>query len=288
MQRLKNLFSRFFNRSTKVPPPERFPEKPVVHEDTKLPRPYVGELLDSALSITGKFEGSGFNSVSGNFDGQGISAGILQWCYGQESLQNKILRPAIVKLGIEGVDSFFPSPISHSAKMTGKQAVSFAKSLMLDGTAVKYNWRSAWERFLTSPALIEIQRQACDSVASKAWYYCEKFDMKTERAFCWFFDIVTQNGSLNGIPKPELYLAQVHYPGSIEREGGINKYNWQQEGVKDDEAKILFRWTLQRVVRNKWADDVISRKGTIAHCYGKVHGTLFDLRDRLLNTTDKI
>ncbi len=41
-----------------------------------------------ALNITGSFEGGqGFQNLTGNFDGQGISMGLLQWNLGQGSLQ---------------------------------------------------------------------------------------------------------------------------------------------------------------------------------------------------------
>lgn len=45
-----------------------------------------------ALNITGSFEGGrGFANVTGNFDGQGISLGLLQQCLGQGSLQPLLL-----------------------------------------------------------------------------------------------------------------------------------------------------------------------------------------------------
>lgn len=41
-----------------------------------------------ALNVTGTFEGvSGWENLTGNFDGQGISMGLLQWNLGQGSLQ---------------------------------------------------------------------------------------------------------------------------------------------------------------------------------------------------------
>jgi hypothetical protein len=45
--------------------------------------------IEKALSITGHFEDSDdpFGAVSGNFDGMGISLGVLQWNIGSGSLQ---------------------------------------------------------------------------------------------------------------------------------------------------------------------------------------------------------
>ena len=47
-------------------------------------------LLTMCLQVSGTFENGGgatYDAVTGNFDGQGISVGILQWCAGQGSLQ---------------------------------------------------------------------------------------------------------------------------------------------------------------------------------------------------------
>ena len=175
---------------------------PIAHEPLKLNRNYPDKYLDLALKITGTFEGSGYDNISGNFDGQGVSAGILQWCYGQTSLQNKILKPFINEYGTSVLNQYFPSSISESADMSAKSAVRFAKKKMLNGSRMKNDWSMAWRHFLTSPECITIQKKAADSVASKAWAYCEKNNLKSAKAFCWFFDIVTQNGSLKGIEMP--------------------------------------------------------------------------------------
>ncbi|MCB0366833.1 MAG: hypothetical protein KDD68_15660, partial [Bdellovibrionales bacterium] len=46
-----------------------------------------------ALSITGSFEGrSGWHNISTNFDGQGMSLGLLQQNFGQGSLQPLLIR----------------------------------------------------------------------------------------------------------------------------------------------------------------------------------------------------
>ena len=44
-------------------------------------------VLSQAIKITSFYEGSGFDEVTGNFDGQGLSYGILQWNFGQGTLQ---------------------------------------------------------------------------------------------------------------------------------------------------------------------------------------------------------
>jgi hypothetical protein len=51
-------------------------------------------LLELCLKISGSFENGApdYHGVTGNFDGQGISVGVLQWNAGQGSLQIAALK----------------------------------------------------------------------------------------------------------------------------------------------------------------------------------------------------
>lgn len=56
------------------------------------PEPLSGDLASRCLALTGSFETGQlapgcFAAIAGNFDGQGISFGALQWNFGQETLQ---------------------------------------------------------------------------------------------------------------------------------------------------------------------------------------------------------
>ena len=237
---------------------------------------YPEDYLKEAMRITGAFEGSGYGNVAGNFDGQGISAGMLQWNYGQGTLQNKILHPFIKRHGELELDNHFPGMVSHTAYMPPKQAVRYASVKMLDDKKLKRQWDAAWREFMFSSRVQELQLEAAEELANKAWAYCEQHDMKSIKAFCWFFDIVVQNGSLKGAEKP-LFLES--YPEEILADAkGFNLEVWRKIET-DKETKTLFIWTCDRVTRNKWASDVIARKGTIAHGTGYVHGNLYNLDD---------
>jgi hypothetical protein len=267
--------------------------------------------VEAAFEITGGFEGSNFRTITGDFDGMGISAGVLQWNYGQGSLQTKILQPYINLKGTRLMDSFFPEPISKTATMTAKEAVAFARKVMLDGKKLKAGWGASWQRFLSQEIIKEIQLQAARSIASRAYQDAVSNNLRSKRAFCWFFDVHVQNGSMKGINKPELTITQKvgvlikgvlgnvpvvgevvmpfpvqsEYLANITQDPAVSVKNrklWTDELQADDEeCIILFNWMLKRVTRNDWAEDVVSRKGTIAHKIGYVHGQLYDLREVL-------
>ena len=256
--------------------PPTVKRKVPVHTETVKAFEYPMTWLNMALKITGNFEGSGFNQVSGNFDKQGISCGILQWCLGQGSLQRKILLPFIQLYGADALNAHFPISISNLVYMSNKKGVKFAKKKMLNRKNLKSEWKFSWKAFMTLPEVIDIQKAAADSVASKAMKYCVQHEMKTLKSFCFFFDIVTQNGSLKGIPKPTQ-----HDVTSLS-ESGINRSQWILL-LHDKESTILWRWAKKRAVHNKWRNDVLMRKGTIAFGHGTVHGKYFDFREEFKN-----
>ncbi len=225
-----------------------------------------------ALEITGGFEGSGYNQISGNFDGQGISVGVFQWNYGQGSLQREILKPAVEKMGEDWVNSFFPSRIAGTHNINGKAGIAFAKSTMLkNNKTFKPLWKKCWQNFMTTTELIVIQQEASREFANKAWGYCKAYKLKSARAFAFFFDVVVQNGSMKGIGLSNNQLGDglIHFQW-VHEDGGKNKGTWLGMNTTP-EMRALFVLICLRARKNKWRADVIARKGTIAHGKGNVH-----------------
>lgn len=230
------------------------------------------ELLDKAMSVTGQFEGRGFDQVTGNFDKQGISVGFLQWNAGQGSLQSKILKPFISRHGSVKMDACFPRPISSMANMSVSEALQFCETVFLTGTNVRSEWSLAWKKFLSLPETIAIQKEACMDVAGSAAKYCDDWGLMSERAFCFMFDIVTQNGSLK-IPKPRYTKALMD---EAVRYNTKNASLWSQmRGKFTPEQDILMIAAYQRALLSstQWRQDVMSRKGAIAAGQGVVHGS---------------
>lgn len=231
--------------------------------------------LDLALEITGAFEGKGYGQVTGNFDKMGLSVGILQWNYGQGSLQNKILKPYLAQHGSIDKLGIFPKPIEHSAHMSNSQGVAFAvREMNTSKNKVKAEWAKAWEKFMLLPEVIQLQKKAAGNVQKSALSLCSKWGMITPRAFCFFFDVVTQNGSMKSVSKPtpnddliKKYIAEAN---------SQNKKIWAKKSLTD-EQKILFQaaYLRARLSNPTYFQDVFSRKGTIAMGEGYVHGKVW-------------
>jgi len=246
------------------------------------PLPSLGDIPDRylkiALEITGSFEGVGFGQVTGDGDDQGMSCGILQWCYGQGSLQTKLLKPYIAKYSANKLNSYFNINVAQTAFMGPKEACSFARTHMLFNGKVKPDYKQQWINLLLSPEMKEIQVIACGDVAKRTWTLCREWDMKSMKAFCWFFDILTQNGSIK-IAKPnptdrDYRLALADAPSGC-------RDIWRTINPVDVESATLFIASHQRakLSRPQYIGDVFSRKGTIALGKGFVHGSERDFTE---------
>lgn len=232
--------------------------------------------LDLALTITGKFEGHNlFTNVSDNFDGMGVSAGILQWNFGMGSLQTKILAE-YMKTNSD-LDHHFPEPIAQLVKQgTNEQDIVWVKDHMLqdDGVHLDPVWTKAWRDFMGLPSVIEIQKRACDGVSTRAQQIQSTLGLTSVRSYCWAFDIVTQNGDLKGLrldnPDRDLAKTLIRMPLVSTPCRSI----WAELiGLATNESVSLFLLSYRRakLANPRWFQDVFSRKGTIALGKGYVH-----------------
>jgi hypothetical protein len=134
-----------------------------------------------------------------------------------------------------------------------------------------------------SPEMIEIQMENCQRVGNSATEMMKTLKQNSLRAFCFCFDVVVQNGSLNGVAaqapdraalKKEIAAFKVGKTGATD--WGKNKTAWTQAADKmTDEQVSLLRVALKRasLSRAEYTGDVANRKGAIIVGTGWVHGS---------------
>jgi len=241
----------------------------------KPPEPPPKSRLQIALEITSAFEGAGLGGVAGNFDGMGLSAGALQWNYGKGTLQ-KLLKLYQDKHGLWPA-LWFPEDINGTSVMHPKDAVAFSERMQKD-KKVKREWVQSWSTFLTRPEVVACQME----LVAKRGEYAEKmmrsWHLDSTKAFCFFFDVNVQNGSMKGVKQKLPLFTQ--YTRAITK-AKDNREIWSTLDIPDEETIILLRaaWDRSRLSHAKWRSDVFYRKGTIAMGFGKVHGKMYDFRD---------
>lgn len=237
------------------------------------------EWLDTALDITGSFEGSGYDALAGNFDGMGISAGILQFNFGKNTLQ-LLLGRYQERFGDISENIIFPEPIDHLAFLSPKEAVAFAKNYMLDGKRIKPEWVTPWKHFLRLPGCKDVQKDIAENIyGKKAYALMDVWRLHSLRAFCFFFDVAVQNGSMKGIKRADIDLSLDEYWSVMSQADDSLIREWTNI-VPTEEQMLLFiaGWERSRKSIKRWQDDVFSRKSCIAMGRGLVHGQVFDFQ----------
>lgn len=217
-------------------------------------------IVDSAVSITKQFEVANSNQIAGNFDGQGLSLGYLQWCIGQGTLQ-----PLLNRMDREYNSEMrknFGTNYESIHKMlldTLDNQLEWAKNINNFNNNISEPWYTQFVNLSKNQHFIDIESDAEAFKIRQAMIICEKYNLKTVRGFALAFDIVTQNGSISENAEQIINAGIKKNPNMTEKD-------------------------LLQVIANAVADsspsnsmDIRSRKMAIVNGKGFVHGILHNL-----------
>lgn len=262
--------------------------------------PVSDDFLTAGLKITGHFEDSDdpLGAVSGNFDGMGISLGVLQWNIGSNSLQ-----PIVQALGKSAVTATMPQ--------FGNDLWAACNTTVAQGLAIVRAWQpgnklpkpvfNELKSFVRSQPFQDQQLKTARRVGNTAWSTALDWAQKQGRAtatkheFCWFYDVFTQNGGLKSVtPKKVQDFIDNHGANSADD----LVCDWLAARTDDDRGAIdsrknaklwrdnvpasnLFLFIASFLRTDQaiplWHSDVMNRKGTIALGFGWVHKEKHDL-----------
>jgi hypothetical protein len=230
-------------------------------------------LYDLCIQITSKFEGTNYGTVTGNFDGQGISAGLLQWNLGSGTLQAYILN----HLNLMSYD--FPYPISKITSMKPDEAVSWAKDVMLEPDGkLKPEWDEAWVRLMTNQYVINTQKRAIDRYFHRAKELAGRFgyEQNNRNVMPFFFDLAVQNWSAD-IQNPEPDVDHAINCMSLYSKDNFNL--WCKETITLERAHLISIAHFRALkAKPEWRNSVFDRKATCAMNIGIVNKTLWNFK----------
>ncbi len=276
-----------------MPPPEAPPSPDAPKVKTSTTAATLTEatpLKIKVLALTAGFEtGLGFpdcfGAVAGNFDGQGISYGALQWNFGQGTLQpllQKILRNhENVMKDIFSKDLF--TELNQILALPKEEQLAWINKYQI----TKQNPTTGVRRLVLDPRLaepfrilgktkemIEIQADEAGTRYMKALANCEQYGLNTQRGVALMFDINVQNG-----------LVDKNGAGARIRQDyeGLNQ-NLPANEIQEARMKIIAQ-RRSEVVNAEWRADVLSRKMTIATGHGEVHKRKYNLDDFKIGLT---
>lgn len=246
-------------------------------------------LLDLCLKITGAYEGGvpSYTTLVGDFDGAGISAGILQFNAGSGTLQ-RLVKLAVDAMGWAKAQAYFKSDLKQFASSAPAAAIAFAKAHYLDDqnpSKLAPAAESAWKAFLGDADVVAAQRSLAEStVLASAQKLAARYvpDYATRsRSIAFFFDLVTQEGSMSTVP--------VNPDGNGSEAIAFAQLNdarcaalWQAK-VSDPLTSILLYYGYERAKlgRAAYIWSCLSRRGTIAARVGIVNKTARDFTKSL-------
>jgi hypothetical protein len=177
-------------------------------DDDEIPAPAITDepLAYRTLALTGSFETGAplpdcFAGLSGDFDGQGISFGALQWNLGQGSLQPLLERmdrshPEVM----EEVFGEHRDELRTVLQASHEEQLQWARSVQDTRRDVLHEpWRGLFKTLGRREEFQDIQVEAAERLYDAAVDLAEGYDVESERAVALMFDIKVQNGS---IPSP--------------------------------------------------------------------------------------
>ena len=255
------------------------------------------DLLELCVKVSGGFENGGgahYSTVAGNFDGQGLSVGILQWNAGQGTLQ--ILLQKIGKsMGWEEAQSYFKSDIQQLSILKSAEAIQFCLDHYIEENSTRVDpvALTAWQDFLDSPDAIQAQiEMATDGVLSHSKnlvaQFCSEYQDRL-RPYAFFFDLATQSGGMKnsrGSVLPIGAVSQDDYKPALDlaheksqKCAGI----WELSLTNDPLADLLLYYAYKRSILSNpaYVWDALSRRGSIACRGGVVHDAVVNFQTLL-------
>ncbi|MEC0123390.1 hypothetical protein [Paenibacillus pabuli] len=222
-------------------------------------------LKDKLLRNTGFFEGNnGYSNVTGNFDGQGLSFGIIQYNFGQGTLQ------PLLKEYIQNNETEFKAVFGTSKAATLKdvvnnktksQQIAWGESISTSGGNVVSEWKTLFESMGAKSANQALQRKYAESYFNRAITFAGKFGIISTQGLAFLFDHSVQSWSLSG-------------ESSIISEITSLEKAWRDMG---ETGRYPDKERLYSVLKGVSGSDPIARRTAIRNGSGTVHGKSYNI-----------
>ncbi len=237
---------------------------------------------ERALRITSTFETGrllGLGGLTGNFDGQGLSFGLLQWNIGTGSLQ-PLLRELDARAPARFAALFGPdAPRFRAILAPGRSRtdqLAFARSINDARHRIVEPWRTYFARLAEDPEFRAIQLRQVRGRMNAAERTARALGLVSERGLALMFDNVTQNGPA--------WLDARGRRALLERR--LADHRAVHGEPSERERLAIIAGVVADTVKPQYREGVRRRRMTIVNGTGVVHGTRFDL-ERQFGLTDR-
>lgn len=218
-------------------------------------------LFERCLGITAQFEGHGFGLLQGNFDGAGLTWGVIGFTLRSGQIQALL---ADTEAAVPGTLQRVLGPLAAvwtavAAKPLAEQ-IAWADSISCGAgkVSVPADWRDAFARLGDEPTVKRLQmHRAYDKFFLPAVQAAKTLRLENELGIALAFDVHVQNGGF----KPGAYAMAATRLG---RASDLERRKALADAVADSAS-------------SRWRDDVRERKLTLATGAGTVHGRGYQL-----------
>lgn len=211
-----------------------------------------------------------FSCLTGDFDGQGISLGVLQWNFGQRSLQPLLKEMdsshGDVLKGIFGESYNTLTEVLY--KYSFRDQMAWVQSIQSARHDFYEPWKGLFKTLGRNEAFQDIQVKHSSEIFQRAMKLCREFGVWSERALALMFDVVVQNGSISSETRDKINL-------DLSRLAP----NMTAEDLEVEKLRIVANRRAE-VSRAQFREDVRQRKLCCANGKGNVHGTDYDLENQ--------
>ena len=221
---------------------------------------------DRSLQLTAHFEGHGFALAQGNFDGSGITWGIIGFTLKSGGIGRIVLEIGRARRDL--LDEAFGSlagDIVALMKRPWTEQLAFADSVSLGAKKVRLAepWLTCFRRLgeMAEVQALQLERARVD-YADPAKQTAAEWNLVSELGRALAFDIHVQNGGIKPRVRARIKAAQQGMPAPAERE-----------------LRAIIANAVADASSAKYREDVRSRKMAIATGSGNVHGWKYKLRN---------
>ena len=223
-------------------------------------------IFDRCLQLTADFEGQGFQKLVGNFDGAGLTWGIIGFTLQHGEVQ-RILTEAQQTYPNLFEEAFgdLKDEIIRVLGQSRSEQLGWADGISIGSSKyrVEERWGQAFAALGTFPEVQAIQLRRVKKYWDIAVRDAERFGLETELGISLCFDIAVQNGGIDSdTEEPRIRRWLADNPAASERDRCIH--------IADVVAENS---------RPEYVEDVRQRKRTVATGDGQVHGARYASRD---------
>lgn len=218
--------------------------------------PEPPRLFDRCLQITADFEGHGFTKAAGDFDGAGLTWGIIGFNFKSGTLprvlreidqrSTALIDEAFGDLAAE-LRAVLQRPTSEQIAWGGGVSEGASRQ------SLRGEWAAAFRRLGELPEVKEIQLNYTAPYWKRARADASRFDLATELGLALCFDIAVQNGGIDAARHDPDIRAQLQAGGAV-----------PERRVRAVIAEVVAR-------RSNFPEAVRRRKMTLAAGEGEVN-----------------